>query len=311
MSTGTRAPTVDSGTHPLFVLSSFQDVFRHPRVAAPPQDTLAAAEEATGERADEGTPTDSWVSETPPLEPFEGDAATGEDIHFTLRGDICELFPMLGRDALSLITWQNTMILGFAAFAAVDIRQDLDGRVREETAEHPMRWGKGSQTLRLFGEAQLQVPIMFSVYGYSLWTQDEYLHDFTKSMISAHALSSIATVIIKGIADTKRPDPDYLGGHYGFPSYHTSSSFAIAASIESYYGWKLGLPAYALAGLVGWSRIDQREHDLSDVLFGAVLGCVIGKSVAATHQECDGWFRVHPYYEPSNRASGVTLEVPY
>ncbi|MBI5757615.1 MAG: phosphatase PAP2 family protein [Planctomycetales bacterium] len=149
---------------------------------------------------------------------------------------------------------------------------------------------------------------MFGVYGFSVWQQDPELHSFSKAMISAHALSALTTVAIKGITNTDRPTTEFHDGHYGFPSYHTSSTFAIAATIEEYYGWKAGLPAYTLAGLVGWSRIDQREHDLSDVLFGAVLGYTIGKSVAAAHLERDFGMNVYPYYEPTSRTSGIMLD---
>lgn len=64
-----------------------------------------------------------------------------------------------------------------------------------------------------------------------------------------------------------------------FPSGHTSNSFALAAVAERHYGWKLGLPAYLVAGLVGASRIEQDKHHLSDVMSGAVLGYVVGRTV--------------------------------
>ena len=46
-----------------------------------------------------------------------------------------------------------------------------------------------------------------------------------------------------------------------------------------HYGPKLGLPAYAAAGLIGISRIERDKHHLSDVVAGAVLGTVVGKTV--------------------------------
>ncbi len=54
----------------------------------------------------------------------------------------------------------------------------------------------------------------------------------------------------------------------------------MSAVIDEYEGHWIGVPLYILSGLVGWSRIDTRDHDLSDVVFGGVLGYVIGKSVA-------------------------------
>ncbi|HTI49666.1 MAG TPA: phosphatase PAP2 family protein, partial [Planctomycetaceae bacterium] len=76
---------------------------------------------------------------------------------------------------------------------------------------------------------------------------------------------------------------------------------------DEYYGWPVGLPCYVLAGLVGWSRIDQREHDLSDVVFGSILGFVIGKSVAAAHMDGVTGCQVTPYYDPATHALGATF----
>lgn len=224
------------------------------------------------------------------------------------KDDALGLPSMLWNDTLSLFTWKNALVLGAAAGGAVAVRDNLDQPVRRETAEHPLRWGEGSKVLRQFGEYSYQVPVLAGVYGLSLWLEDERLHEFSKAVISAYAINAIATVAIKGVTNTQRPTDQFENGHYGFPSYHASSTFAIAAVADEYYGWPVGLPCYCLAGLVGWSRIDQREHDLSDVLFGSVLGFVIGKTIAAAHLERNASITVLPYYDPVYRASGVTFE---
>jgi hypothetical protein len=215
---------------------------------------------------------------------------------------------MLWNDAKSIFTWPNAVVLGAAAGGAVAIRDNLDQRVRYETAEHTLRWGQGSVVLRQFGEYSYQVPVLAGVYALSLWTENDHLHEFSVAAFSAYGLTAISTVAIKGVTNTSRPTTQFENGHYGFPSYHAASSFCLAAVIEEYYGWQVGLPAYALAGLVGWSRIDQREHDLSDVLFGSVLGFVIGKTVAATHLDRRANMQITPYYDAQNRAAAVSLE---
>ena len=53
---------------------------------------------------------------------------------------------------------------------------------------------------------------------------------------------------------------------------HTSVSFAGAAFIQRRYGWKWGIPAYAVASYVGWSRTYGKKHDWWDVLAGAAIG---------------------------------------
>lgn len=237
----------------------------------------------------------------------ESDLDDSEVCAFSFRDDACGLFHMLYCDALACITWPNALILGAAAGGAVAIRDDLDGRVRDHTARHPQTWGEGTQVLRQFGEFSYQVPVIAGIYGIGLWTQDEHTHEFSKTLISAYSITAITTVVIKGIANTHRPTNEFQDGKYGFPSYHAASGFAIAAVADEYYGWPVGIPCYVLAGLVGWTRIDQREHDLSDVFFGSVLGFVIGKSISAAHMDGITGCQVLPCYDPATKSFGAVF----
>jgi hypothetical protein len=49
---------------------------------------------------------------------------------------------------------------------------------------------------------------------------------------------------------------------------------------QHHYGAKVGVPAYATAALVGFSRIERDKHHLSDVVAGATLGLIVGRTVA-------------------------------
>jgi hypothetical protein len=239
------------------------------------------------------------------------DSSAGEPHVISFRDDICGIPSMLWNDNLELYNWTNAIIIGAAAGGAVAIRDNLDKRVRQETAEEPLRWGQGSVVLRQFGEFAYQLPVLTGVYALSHWCEDDKLHEFSKAAFSAYGLSAMYTVAIKGITDTQRPTTEFQHGHYGFPSYHASSTFCLAAVIDEYYGWQVGVPAYVLAGLVGWSRIDQREHDLSDVVFGSILGFVIGKTVACAHLEHYSGFRVTPTYDPASGTTGVTVDTRF
>lgn len=232
----------------------------------------------------------------------------------SVRHDFQTVIPTVWDDTKSLFTWQNACITTVAAGGAVAIRESgLDNHVRQSTLHHEERWGEGDDVLRQFGEPKWQVPALFALYGYSVWQQDAELHDFSRALIEGYSLSGILTVTLKGICDTQRPSDNYYNGRWGFPSFHTSSIFAIGGVTEEYYGWQAGLPIYVLGGLVGWSRIDQREHDLSDVLFGAALGYVVGKSVGANHAQKEGRGRwsVEPYYDPLNSSSGINLQTSF
>lgn len=68
-----------------------------------------------------------------------------------------------------------------------------------------------------------------------------------------------------------KPRPD-LSDNRSFPSGHTSITFQGASFIQRRYGWKYGVPAYALAVFTGYSRVHADKHDGWDVLAGAIVG---------------------------------------
>lgn len=87
------------------------------------------------------------------------------------------------------------------------------------------------------------------------------------------ALAGVTTVgltyALKYIVKKERPDGS---DNHSFPSMHTSVSFTGAAFIQRRYGWKWGIPAYAVATYVGWSRTYAKKHDWWDVAAGAAIG---------------------------------------
>lgn len=62
------------------------------------------------------------------------------------------------------------------------------------------------------------------------------------------------------------------GGSHSFPSGHTSVSFSAAEFLRKRYGWKYGVPAYAAASFVAYSRVESRQHHPQDVVAGAGIG---------------------------------------
>jgi hypothetical protein len=300
----------------LFASTSVSDdavtpLFPDQEVASVLRDEFDDGETAEIDFESEIDESDDFDSEDEPLLASDASCDDLETCHYSLRDDACQLFPMLYNDALACISWPNAIILGAAAGGAIAIREHLDGDVRDYTAGHRPSWGEGTQVLRQFGEFSYQLPVIGAIYGLSLWTQDEHTHEFSKTLISAYSITALTTVAIKGVTNTQRPTNQFQNGEYGFPSYHTASGFAIAAVADEYYGWPVGIPCYVVAGLVGWSRIDQREHDLSDVFFGSVLGFVIGKSVSAAHLDGITGCQIVPCFDPATRSFGAVFHKKY
>lgn len=103
--------------------------------------------------------------------------------------------------------------------------------------------------------------MLYQYYGDNDPTQAGY-------MFKVSAFSGLTVFFSKRIINQRRPNK---GDRNSFPSGHTSTAFAFAGVIhQSHPQWKI--PAYALATLVGFSRINDNAHYLHDVTMGATLG---------------------------------------
>ena len=90
------------------------------------------------------------------------------------------------------------------------------------------------------------------------------------------AVSNITTVALTyalkfGVGRTR---PNERNNH-SFPSGHSSVAFTTATMYQMWYGWKAGVPAYAMAALTAFQRLDDNQHWLSDVLMGAAIGIAV------------------------------------
>jgi len=111
------------------------------------------------------------------------------------------------------------------------------------------------------------------------------------------ALALGVTYGLKYTIDEKRPN----GETQSFPSAHTSISFAAAEFVRNRYGWVYGLPAYALASFVSYSRVEAKQHYIHDIVAGAAIG--IGSSYLFT-RPYEGW---HIQAEADHRYYGIRL----
>lgn len=83
-------------------------------------------------------------------------------------------------------------------------------------------------------------------------------------------LSVGVTYALKYSLDAPRPD----GGGQSMPSGHTSFAFTGAEFMRKRYGWEYGVPAYAAASFVAYSRVEARRHHARDVVAGAGIGII-------------------------------------
>lgn len=87
---------------------------------------------------------------------------------------------------------------------------------------------------------------------------------------------AVATVLKHTV---REPRPCYGCKNDSFPSGHSMTAFAFASTVASEHAWYWGALAYGMAGLVGYSRMNDNRHHLQDVAFGATLGISYGLGI--------------------------------
>jgi membrane-associated phospholipid phosphatase len=201
---------------------------------------------------------------------------------------------------------ENALALTAAMGASVAIRETgVDGTIRNRT-HGDRQLGDAGEVIGILGNPGTHFAGTGVLWLASALTKDAEQHEVARALAEALTVTGITTLGLKATARTRDPD----GQLYAWPSGHTSSTVAVAAVLNEYYGPWVGVPCFALAGLVGYERIDSREHDLSDVVFGAVLGYVVGTSIARDEkaQFPELWgMKVVPFTDIETGSSGLAL----
>jgi membrane-associated phospholipid phosphatase len=94
--------------------------------------------------------------------------------------------------------------------------------------------------------------------------------------------TSLITTGLKEAFPELRPDGS---DRKSFPSGHTGMAFAAASSLYNRQGGSVGIPALAVATLVGIARVKADKHHWYDVAVGAGIGGGIGFFL--THKKPD------------------------
>jgi membrane-associated phospholipid phosphatase len=212
----------------------------------------------------------------------------------------------LGRATIGVFHQDNLLPL-VAGGAATGIASIWDEDVRK--AAQPYGWGESLETAG--------GPIWSTAFVVGMFTAGRLSHGarfraMTYDMLDAAIVNFAYTGLLKVAVGRERPNGQ---NDRSFPSGHASNAFALAAVAEKHYGWKLGVPAYVVAGLVGASRIQQDKHYLSDVVAGATLGYIVGRTVVRVNdrpleaKSAGASLKVVPIV--GRRAKGVLLALSY
>lgn len=98
-------------------------------------------------------------------------------------------------------------------------------------------------------------------------------------------VDTIATVGLayglKHVIREQRPDKSDFKS---MPSDTSALAFAPAQFLWDRYGWRYGVPAYAAATFVAWSRVDAQKHHWYDVAASAGIAFGVSKIFTTSYQ---------------------------
>lgn len=149
---------------------------------------------------------------------------------------------------------------------------EADSMLRSDPGDSSPDALKGGGT---YGGVTIQVPLAVTwwIAGHAMGSArgENAGRDLVRAQISAVSW----TYLLKYSVSRTRPN----GDPRSFPSGHAAATFATALVLQEHYGWKLGVPMFAAATWTAAQRITENKHWASDVVFGATIGLLAGRTV--------------------------------
>lgn len=155
------------------------------------------------------------------------------------------------------------------------------------------------------GGIKYMVPATLGLFAAGRFAEGSRFRAFTYDATQALIVNAVYTDVFKRMASRTRPDGS---NQLSFPSGHTSTAFAWATVANAHYGWKAGVPSYLAASAIGLSRITNDKHHLSDVVAGATIGLITGRTVVRTNGAPRGRqrvFNLHPMTDAQGTGVGM------
>ena len=129
---------------------------------------------------------------------------------------------------------------------------------------------------KYLGNSYTLLPAALTVYVIGRAKDRPKVSHMGMDLIQSLAVSEALVQTLKYTTRRERPDGS---GKNSFPSGHAADTFAFATALERHLGWKGAVPAYIFASYVAISRLPDDRHWLSDVVFGASVGIIAGRTV--------------------------------
>jgi membrane-associated phospholipid phosphatase len=181
-------------------------------------------------------------------------------------------------DLKAFASVDTAIVLGAGGGAAA-ATHSADDWITERVDEEPTRfWDTGGNA----GTGYIHIGGAVATYAIGRLAGSPKTAHIGTDLIRAQVLSGIVTQALKRAVQRQRPGR-IDGSSYSFPSGHTTSAWATSTVLWRHFGWKVGVPTAAIGAWVAAGRVQQREHFLSDVVFGAAVGIAGARTVTIGH----------------------------
>jgi membrane-associated phospholipid phosphatase len=223
------------------------------------------------------------------------------DLEGAGRRTLGQLPKNLGRSFVGVFSKDNALpLLVGATFAGS--AHSFDARAQSGMGGFAPGFSAAASTA---GGSKVMIPAALGLFAAGRLAPEGRFRAFTYDATQAFIVNGAYTMALKTLTSRTRPDGS---SNQSFPSGHTSTAFAWATVAEAHYGWKVGVPSYAAAAAIGLSRISTNKHHLSDVLAGATIGYVTGRTVVRVNGPAPGrkaTFALHPAADPTGGGVGL------
>jgi membrane-associated phospholipid phosphatase len=156
---------------------------------------------------------------------------------------------------------------------------------------------------KVVGDGFMQAGLAVGTYIFGRATDNRVVSHLGMDLVRSTAEVGALTYGMKLAFGRQRPN----GVCCAFPSGHSSLTFASATVLQRHLGWKAAVPTYAVASYVAVSRLHENRHYLSDVVAGAALGLIVGRTVTRHGRSDYTWA---PVPVPGGMAVVVRATIP-
>ncbi len=229
----------------------------------------------------------AWAQEPLPTE-NPGDAATAAtapdgqlvlpptakpaDVPLATAVETTNFFKLSGGDFKNFFSKDTAKVMGYVSVVAIAAapwdREGVNNGFNIPTTLF--------ESGNLLGQFTFQMAAGFATFGVGKSVNNQKAANVGRDIVRAQVLSQALVQTVKFAVRRERPDGS---NDKSFPSGHSASAFATATVLQRHYGWRIGVPAYAMGGYIALARMAWNRHHATDVVMGAGFGIASARTV--------------------------------